>query len=405
LYVAWAEPPVKGRLGPVQVLRRPLHLPPASTSDLALSSVIVADGVTTRETPYPPDQQSSHPYAIGAMEIAPSHDAQFTNDERLAVVFQVMNAKASEAGKPDIAIGFQLFRITANGEQSVGKINTTDKLSGRIAVADTTFRVVATPTTLLATAPGAPAARREPLLEAPVLREAAARLQRDQMTGVMIAALDAARAARFVDLLREDVIDASEQGARTTLRGIGLFALGDPRMAATMLRQALQAGPNAAAELYLGACRALEGNDRDAVAAWQSALAGGIARTVVAPLLVDAYLRLGELSRAADTAATLVTGDTPNPAILRALASVRLAQGRELEAIPLLEKHLMTQRDDLDAQYALLHALFASYVHGKGIGSTPEGKARFITVARSYLEAKGRNATVVGEWVEMVNRD
>ena len=49
------------------------------------------------------------------MEIIPAADAQFTNDERLALVFQVINARANDLGKPDITIGFQLFRVAADG--------------------------------------------------------------------------------------------------------------------------------------------------------------------------------------------------------------------------------------------------------------------------------------------------
>jgi hypothetical protein len=52
LYVAWAGPPVKGKAAPVHVVKRSLRLPPASTTEFALSSVILADAVGIRETPY-----------------------------------------------------------------------------------------------------------------------------------------------------------------------------------------------------------------------------------------------------------------------------------------------------------------------------------------------------------------
>jgi hypothetical protein len=50
----------------------------------------------------------------------------------------------------------------------------------------------------------------------------------------------------------------------------------------------------------------------------------------------------------------------------------------------------------------LLHALFASFVHQKGPGATPEGRERFHSVARSYIEAKGRHVTIVSEWLEVM---
>jgi tetratricopeptide (TPR) repeat protein len=443
LYVAWAARPLKGRPGPITVVKRALDLLPASSS-LSVSSVILADDVTTRDTPYPPEQQSSHPYAIGPMEIAPAADAQFTNDERLTLAFQVMNPRANDAGKPDITIGFQLFRVTPDGDQSVGmlnpqyynastlpldfdvakghplfaamaaplktlprgdyrlKITATDRLAARSALADTTFRIVATPASLLATAPLASPLQREDLLDTAVRHAAAARLETDRMTPALTAALDALRAARFVDLLREDATADSEHGARVTLRGIGLYALGDPRMAATMLTQALKAAPNAVAELYLGGCRALQGNDREAVIAWQAALDGGVDAAIVVPFLVDAHLRVGDLARAAEIAEGGAKSGAA--AILRSLAAVHVAQGRELDAIPALERHLAAHPEDRDGQYALLHALFASYVRGKGPGTTDEGKERFKTLARTYIDAKARHGVVVGEWVGMVGQ-
>jgi hypothetical protein len=443
LYVAWAKPPVKGAPVGVQVLKRSLDLPAASTTEFALSSVILADSVATRETPYPPDQQSSHPYAIGSMEIVPARDQIFTNDERLTLVLQVMNARANDAGKPDVSIGFQLFRITPDGERSVAmlnpqhynattlppdfdlskghpmfaamaaplktlprgeyrlKIGATDKLSSRSVITDTTFTIVATAATLLSTAPVSAPFRRETLLERAVLAEAATRLTSAPMSPAFSAALDAAREARFVDLLRDDAIEPKEQPARTTLRGIGLFAMGDPRMASTLLRQSIQAAPHPAAHIYLGASRALEVNDRDAVAAWHAALDAGMPSAIVTPLLVDAYIRIGDIARAFDLTRPLVVNGVPDASILRPLGTIHVAQGREGEAIPLIEQHLAAHADDVEAQYVLLHALFAGHVNKRGIGATPEGRERFRTVAERYVAAKGRHAAIVTEWLGM----
>jgi hypothetical protein len=350
------------------------------------------------------------------------------------------------AAKPDVSVAFQLYRITPEGERSVGmlnpqhynattlpadfdltkghpmfaamaaplktlprgeyrlKIGATDKLSARNALTDTTFKIVATPATLVTTAPISAPLNRDALLDRAVLREAAARLTSPAMSPAFSAALDAAREARFVDLLRDDAIDPKEQPARTTLRGIGLFAVGDPRMASTMLRQAIQAAPTATAHFYLGAARALEANDRDAIAAWQAAQEAGMPAAIVTPLLVDAHIRIGDIARAFDLSRTLVTNGVADPSILRALATIHVAQGRESDAIPLIERHLASHANDADAQYVLLHALFAGFVHKRGAGATPEGQERFRTLARSYIDAKGRHAVVVAEWLGVVTQ-
>ncbi len=446
LYVAWSEAPARGKSPAIHVLKRSVSLPPAFTTQLGISSVILAEEVGVRAAPYPPDQQSSHPYAIGPMEIVPAERDGFTNDQRLAVVFQVFNARANDLGKPDIAVGFQLLRITDGGERSVGMLNpqyyngttlpadfdltkghpifvamaaplktlprgeyrlrigVTDKLAARNALTDATFHVVATPATLLAAAPISTPLPRDYLLESDVLQAVAARLQRDRMTPALSTALAAARAKRFVDLLREDEVAPEEQGLRTTLRGIGLFALGDPRVAVTLLRQALQLSPNAAAQLYLGACRALDGNDRDAISAWQSAIEADMPAAIVTPLIVDAHLRLGEIARAGELARAAVANGGDQSNLARALATVHIAEGREGAAIALLDKHLAEHGDDLEAQYVMLHALFASIVHARGSGTTSEDQERFRALAQGYITAKARYATTVAEWLDIASK-
>ena len=76
-----------------------------------------------------------------------------------------------------------------------------------------------------------------------------------------------------------------------------------------------------------------------------------------------------------------------------------------MDALPLIERHLEANRDDRDAQYVLLHALYASFVHQKGTGATAEGKARFTQVARAYVDAKSRHATLVSEWLAVVEEE
>ncbi len=118
------------------------------------------------------------------------------------------------------------------------KIAATDKLAARSVTGDVAFRMVATPATLLGHRSATVPFRREALLDVTVLSEVAARLRRDPMTPAMAAALDAAREAPVHRPAARGCGRADgERPARAALRGIGLFALGDPRMACTMLRQ------------------------------------------------------------------------------------------------------------------------------------------------------------------------
>ena len=62
------------------------------------------------------------------------------------------------------------------------------------------------------------------------------------------------------------------------LRGLALYAIGDtPASLAVPLRQAAALSVPAAAVRCLAApLRALEGNDREAIAAWQAAITAGL---------------------------------------------------------------------------------------------------------------------------------
>jgi tetratricopeptide (TPR) repeat protein len=186
------------------------------------------------------------------------------------------------------------------------------------------------------------------------------------------------------------------------LKGIGLYALGDARIACTLLQQSLAAERNAATLLYVGACRALERNDRDAIEAWGEALAGEVPAAIPIPLIMRAYLRLGEPARAIEIAQRLVTSGAPATSIVSATAAAHIAEGREEDAIAMLLPYLATHPDDLDAQYSLLHALFAGFVRGQGVGATPDGRERFRRMARAYVEADGRNAGAVREWLAIM---
>ena len=105
LYLAWAEPASPNS---VRVIKKRVTLPAATTTELTIGSVILADGIQIRKAAYKPAEQASHPYAIGLTEIVPSADASFTDAENLSVVFQVINAQASGSGKPNVDIAFEV---------------------------------------------------------------------------------------------------------------------------------------------------------------------------------------------------------------------------------------------------------------------------------------------------------
>ena len=444
LTVGWVNPTASNITSAVRIARRPLTLPPASTSAFALSTVIVADEVRVRETPIPAAEQAAHPYSFGPTEITPARDYTLTTEERLALVVQVINARGTSAGKPDVVVAFRVLHKNTAGEELMGtlapqfynaetlpadfdiakghpifaavavplrtfkrgtyrlEVVANDRVAGALTSADVAFDVIATPATLLRDAPRLTRRfERGDLLTAPVLAEITARLRSSSPSPALLDALARARDRQFVDLVRDDGGDTAEAGARATLRVLARYAIGDtPASLNAPLSQAEHdSAPPAATSIIRGALRALEGNDREALSAWDAAVSGGASPVALTPLVVHAALRLGDTSRALATARQALKAGTTEPAVTPYLAAALIAAGQHADALRILDPHLMTQPDDRDAQWLALHALFSGFASGEGPGSDDAGRARLAQLASQYVAEKGPHAALAREWL------
>lgn len=434
LFVGWADPAAPKGATAIHVMSRRLSLPAASTTALTVSSVIIADAVAGREAPYPPAQQAAHPYSIGATDITPARDAVFTPDERLAVAFQVINAQPSDTGKPDVGVDFRIVRVDGEREVAVAslnpqsyteasmpadfdlrlghplfvavgaplgtvprgnyrlKITVNDRRAGVARLADAAFTVAGTPLSLLAEAPplGRPF-RREDATEREVLTALLQGLTPTSPSPALQRALALAAGGKFIDLLAEDTVPPSERATRATLTGLALYSIGDASALVQFQRAYALGGAGGPIQFLIGAVRATQNRDVDAIAAWQSAKAEGL--TVVAPFLVDAYLRRHEGPRAAALLSAELGVGPADDRWVRPLAATHLATGREQDAIALLERRLARAPDDVDAQWLLLQALYGQIVR------TDRGdRDRFRSAAQAYIAAGGAHAALAAEW-------
>jgi hypothetical protein len=365
LTVAWLDAGARPGTAP-HVARRSLSMAPASTARLTLSSVIIADEVSVRETPVPSTNQTAHPYSIGATDIVPARDHVLTPDERLALVVQVINASASAAGKPDIAMAFAVFRREGNREQAVGT------------------------------------------LAPQVYNELTMPFDFDLRKGHPVFAAVAVPLQTFKrGEYRLEVRATDRLAATSATTEVGFTVIATP---ATLLREApsltppfdpKEAAVPAAVPLMLGAVRASEGHDREAIAAWQNAMRDGAAPASVLPLLIDAHLRLGDTPQAIELAnQALTTADDAR--VTRQLARARLIRGEHAEAFDLLDRHLQRTPDDVDAHWLALHALYASFVAGAEPGAGAAGRRRIGELAERYAALQGRHAALARDWANAI---
>lgn len=437
LTLAWVDAAGRAGKSPVRLAHRMLDLPPALPDEFRLSSVIVADEVGVRPVPYTAIEQRAHPYSLGVTEIKPARDTVFANTEQLSLAFQVINARALDTGKPDVTIDFRITRQAGNREEQVASLTplrydtttlppefdvrlghpliaamsvplaTLRRGAYRLHIAATDhvtttttrnaveFSVIGTPASLLAEAP--PLGRRfvrEDALEDAVLAALLQALTPASPSPALRRALDLAARRTFVDLLAEEPVPQPEQATRAALTGLALYAIGDVSALARFQQAYALGGPGGPIQFLIGAVRATQGRDPDAIAAWQSARDEGL--NIGAPFLADAYLRRGDGARATAVVTAELAGRPAEGRWARLLAATHLAGGRHREALALLDAQLASAPDDLDGRWLQLQALFS------GVVKDERDHDRFKDRARAYITAGGAHAELAAEWLKVV---
>ncbi|MBY0494664.1 MAG: hypothetical protein K2Y23_10650 [Cyanobacteria bacterium] len=439
LTLAWADAAQPAARAAVHVARRALRLGPAIAAELSLSTIIVADRIAVRPAAYSPIEQRAHPYAIGLTEIVPARDTILTPVDDIAVAFQIVNAQPSASGKPDVHVSPRIVRITGMREEAVASLSpltydastvppdfdlrlghpllaamsaplatiprghyrlliaVEDRIAHTVVAGATEFTVVGTPETLLAEAPPL-AGRFDPatVLAPATLTKILDHLAPPASSPGLTQALEAARAGRYAELLVAPPSSAGEGGVAAVMHGIALLSLRDLGATAQFERALRESAQGTAAiHVLLGAARAIQNRDSDAVAAWLRARADGVSPAVVDPLIAAAYLRQKDFARAAAAIPDERAADSVASAKL--VAATRLAAQRASEAVAIIDQALAGGSDDPGDRWLLVHALYADWV-----GGNRRHRDRLVAELRRYVEARGLHAALAGEWLTVV---
>jgi len=277
------------------------------------------------------------------------------------------------------------------------KIAVNDRLADRTRTTDAAFSITGTPLSLLAEAPslGRPF-RREDATEDAMLTAIVQGLTPPAPSPALRRALDLAAERKFIDLLAEEPVPQPEQAARTALTGLALYTIGDASALVQFQRAYALGGPGGPIQFLIGAVRAMQNREPDAIAAWQTASDEGL--PAVAPFLVDAYIRRGDASRAAALVSAELAGRPAEGTWARALAATHLASGRDQDALLVLEARLAHSPNDTDARWLQLQALYGRIVRNDKSAAAPE-RERFLTAAPAYIAEGGANAALAAEWM------
>jgi hypothetical protein len=105
----------------MSVLKQPLTVPNFWNGEFTTSTVILADKAEQLTTPLTPEQQTEHPYALGAFEITPAADSRFGKKEELLIFLQVYNSSVTPEGKPNLEVEYNFHQKTGDAEKYFNK--------------------------------------------------------------------------------------------------------------------------------------------------------------------------------------------------------------------------------------------------------------------------------------------
>ncbi len=212
-----------------------------------------------------------------------------------------------------------------------------------------------------------------------------------------------------VERIQDALASADDSDPRVAfLRGLDHLARGALPQATAAFRAAVaQASNLLPAIVYLGACQAAAGQDRDAVGAWQTALISESASPAVYAALADALLRLDEATRAVEIAQEALASWPEDEAMRRRLGLGLARAGRQQEALTLLTEHVDKHPEDAGALLVTLRLLFQSLTTAGGASATPQQKERARGYARAYLAAAAQGQQgreMVAHWLRYLEK-
>ena len=203
------------------------------------------------------------------------------------------------------------------------------------------------------------------------------------------------------------VSDAQATGAPigAFLRGLTLLADKKLEPAAAAFRDAMRGSADFyPAMVYLGACYAAGGRDKEAAGAWRTALIREGDTPALHVMLADAFLRQGRGDLAVEDLDAARARWPEDKGLQRRFAVAALLGGRQINGLQTLD-NLMAQRaeDELSLALALL-VLYEAFDSRQPIESVEQDRTRMIRLADAYRARGGPSLALVDTWVAAATR-
>lgn len=158
------------------------------------------------------------------------------------------------------------------------------------------------------------------------------------------------------------------------------------------------------AMVYIGACYAAGGKDKEASSVWRTALIKEGDAAPLHRLLIDALLRQGR----GDLALEMATSDRdrwPEDAVFkRQFAIAALTGGKPVIGLKALDELISSQAADEPALALGLLTVYEAFQSGHPIESTDQDRARMLRLAELYRAQGGPSLALVDTWVAAMNK-
>jgi VWFA-related protein len=212
--------------------------------------------------------------------------------------------------------------------------------------------------------------------------------------------VDRARSAGIDQLTVADAL-AADQPVAAFLQGLTLLRANQLEPAADAFRAALRAAPDFyPAMVYLGACYAAGGNDKDAAGAWRTALIKEGETRALHVLLVDALLRQQQAAAALQAVDAALARWPADDELKRRFVLAALLAGRYADGLQALDGLIEIHADDEVTLMAGLLVLYESLTAGSPVNGIEEDRARMRRLADAYRAVGGQSAALVDSWLE-----
>jgi VWFA-related protein len=211
--------------------------------------------------------------------------------------------------------------------------------------------------------------------------------------------VELARSAPIEQLQVSDSLIA-ESPVASFLKGLSLFANKKFDPAAEAFRNAMRASSDFyPAMVYLGACYAAGGRDKEAAGAWRTALIKEADTLPLHMLLADAQLRQNYGDQALETLDGARTRWPADDGLNRRFVLAALLAGEYAEGLQTLDELIERHTDDEPTLAAGLLALYEAFMSGRPVEDSDKDRARMTRLADSYRARGGPSMALVDTWL------